>query len=76
MSASKYNEKGPPTDGSPTVVDRASASGDDIRDGSVVDTTAGSQALHRKLHGKEVQLFAIGGAIGTCTYFRIVTICI
>lgn len=29
--------------------------------------TAGSQHLHRKLGGKEVQLFAVGGAIGTCT---------
>ena len=29
--------------------------------------TAGSQYLHRKLGGKEVQLFAVGGAIGTCT---------
>lgn len=29
--------------------------------------SAGSQQLHRKLGGKEIQLFAIGGAIGTCT---------
>lgn len=28
--------------------------------------SAGSQHLHRKLGGKEIQLFAIGGAIGTC----------
>ena len=28
---------------------------------------SGSQHLHRKLRGKEVQLFAVGGAIGTCT---------
>lgn len=34
--------------------------------GTVEDIRAGSQALHRKLRGKEVQLFAIGGAIGTC----------
>lgn len=27
---------------------------------------AGSQHLHRKLRGKEVHLFAVGGAIGTC----------
>jgi len=39
---------------------------DDIRDGVAIDITAGSQALHRALRGKEVQLFAIGGAIGTC----------
>lgn len=30
--------------------------------------SAGSQHLHRKLRGKEVQLFAIGGAIGTCNF--------
>jgi amino acid transporter len=29
--------------------------------------SAGSQHLHRKLGGKEIQLFAVGGAIGTCT---------
>jgi amino acid transporter len=28
--------------------------------------SAGSQHLHRKLGGKEIQLFAVGGAIGTC----------
>ena len=28
--------------------------------------SAGSQQLHRKLGGKEIQLFAVGGAIGTC----------
>lgn len=31
--------------------------------------TAGSQQLHRKLGGKEIQLFAVGGAIGTCMEF-------
>ncbi|KAH7024416.1 amino acid permease [Microdochium trichocladiopsis] len=70
MSASKYAEKGPPSDGSPTVVDSRPPSGDDIRDGTTVVTTAGSQALHRKLRGKEVQLFAIGGAIGTSLYVQ------
>lgn len=30
--------------------------------------SAGSQDLHRKLGGKEVQLFAVGGAIGTCKF--------
>lgn len=29
--------------------------------------SAGSQHLHRKLGGKEIQLFAVGGAIVTCT---------
>lgn len=28
--------------------------------------SAGSQHLQRKLGGKEIQLFAVGGAIGTC----------
>lgn len=28
--------------------------------------SAGSQDLHRRLGGKEVQLLAVGGAIGTC----------
>ncbi|KAL4862835.1 hypothetical protein BDV12DRAFT_190109 [Aspergillus spectabilis] len=32
--------------------------------------SAGSQHLHRKLGGKEVQLFAVGGAIGTSLYFQ------
>lgn len=31
--------------------------------------SAGSQELHRKLGGKEIQLFAVGGAIGTCKEF-------
>ena len=31
--------------------------------------SAGSQHLHRKLGGKEVQLLAVGGAIGTCMDF-------
>lgn len=28
--------------------------------------SAGSEQLHRKLGGKEIQLLAVGGAIGTC----------
>ncbi|KAK1979368.1 amino acid permease [Colletotrichum cereale] len=68
MSASKYTEKGPPVAG----VDNHSAhsSNSDIGVGSMSNTTAGSQALHRKLRGKEVQLFAIGGAIGTSLYVQ------
>ncbi|KAI4717664.1 amino acid permease [Aureobasidium sp. EXF-10727] len=38
----------------------------DVAQGSVTNVAAGSQHLHRSLRGKEVQLFAIGGAIGTC----------
>ncbi|KAL4878783.1 amino acid permease/ SLC12A domain-containing protein [Aspergillus karnatakaensis] len=32
--------------------------------------SAGSQHLHRKLGGKEIQLFAVGGAIGTSLYVQ------
>jgi amino acid permease len=32
--------------------------------------SAGSAHLHRRLGGKEIQLFAVGGAIGTCTHPR------
>ncbi|RJE22665.1 Amino acid permease [Aspergillus sclerotialis] len=32
--------------------------------------SAGSQDLHRKLGGKEIQLFAVGGAIGTSLYVQ------
>ena len=64
MSASNYQEKAPP---GPLVTDKHSeGSIEDVGSGAVADVTAGSQALHRKLRGKEVQLFAIGGAIGTC----------
>jgi amino acid transporter len=38
----------------------------DVREGELV--SAGSQHLHRKLRGREVQLFAVGGAIGTCMH--------
>lgn len=56
MSASKLPEKDDFSQ--PTV--------DDVSTGDTATITAGSQALHRKLRSKEVQLFAIGGAIGTC----------
>ncbi|CAD0114708.1 unnamed protein product [Aureobasidium uvarum] len=42
----------------------------DVAQGSVADFVAGSQHLHRSLRGKEVQLFAIGGAIGTSLYVQ------
>ncbi|OIW24524.1 amino acid permease [Coniochaeta ligniaria NRRL 30616] len=64
MSASKYLEKGPP----PSVA--TDPSDDDVAHGTTVEISAGSQALHRKLRGKEVQLFAIGGAIGTSLYVQ------
>lgn len=40
--------------------------------GSDINITAGSQHLHRKLRGKEVQLFAIGGVMGTCECLELV----
>lgn len=36
-------------------------------DGELI--SAGSQHLHRRLGGKEIQLLAVGGAIGTCMAF-------
>lgn len=65
MSATKYPEKGPPagsvdTEPSPSTYDG------DVAHGTSSHINSGSQALHRNLRGKEVQLFAIGGAIGTC----------
>lgn len=33
--------------------------------------SAGSQHLHRRLGGKEIQLLAVGGAIGTCMGFSV-----
>jgi len=43
---------------------------EDFAPGTVADITSGSQFLHRSLRGKEVQLFAIGGAIGTSLYVQ------
>ncbi|EPE10853.1 general amino acid permease [Ophiostoma piceae UAMH 11346] len=48
----------------------APAAGSDVSEGVVSDIQAGSQHLHRKLRSKEVQLFAIGGAIGTSLYVQ------
>jgi amino acid permease len=45
---------------------QTTGSNEDVAQGAVADITSGSQSLHRSLRGKEVQLFAIGGAIGTC----------
>lgn len=67
MATLKHLEKEnvPPAPASSPAEDGA----DDITHGWSTETSvaSGSQALHRKLRGKEVQLFAIGGAIGTCT---------
>jgi amino acid transporter len=60
MSATKYPEKGPP---SPSV---DMGTDDEVAQEASTEIISESQSLHRKLRGKEVQLFAIGGAIGTC----------
>ncbi|KAF2636801.1 putative general amino acid permease [Massarina eburnea CBS 473.64] len=41
---------------------------DDVRSGEVQDVSSGTAHLQRRLGGKEVQLFAIGGAIGTSIF--------
>ncbi|KAI0485038.1 putative general amino acid permease [Xylariaceae sp. FL0804] len=69
MSASNYSEKGPPVD---SKASPSSSLGHDTEAtaGTVADITAGSQHLHRKLNGRQVQLFAIGGAIGTSVFVQ------
>lgn len=65
MSASQFPEKGPPADSAASQAN-SNDNGEYVDISGQPDLTAGSQALHRKLRGREVQLFAIGGAIGTC----------
>lgn len=60
MSAAKYPEKGSPE----SLEAGAPDSNHGVAEG--ISETAGSQALHRQLRGREIQLYAIGGAIGTC----------
>ncbi|KAJ5785308.1 amino acid permease [Penicillium pulvis] len=66
MPVSKYPEKDPI---STTESDQSTGDSEDAT-GTISNITAGSQALHRKLRGREVQLFAIGGAIGTSLYVQ------
>lgn len=54
---------------SPSSNSQPSSDASDVGVGTLSNGHAGSQALHRKLRGKEVQLFAIGGAIGTCEFY-------
>ncbi|KAK7529324.1 putative general amino acid permease [Phyllosticta citricarpa] len=49
---------------------RSTSSGGDFDVGDSTFITAGSQHLHRKLRSREVQLFAIGGAIGTSLFVQ------
>ncbi|KAI5197575.1 amino acid permease [Aureobasidium subglaciale] len=57
-------------DGPSTETNPVSKSDEDVARGSVTEIASGAQSLHRSLRGKEVQLFAIGGAIGTCKQFQ------
>jgi hypothetical protein len=53
------NEKAPSVK---VALDQSSSRGeDDVDQGTIINVSAGSQALRRGLRGKEVQLFAIGG---------------
>lgn len=67
MTHSNYTEKEIPLENIST-----DSAYEDATAGSVINITAGSQHLHRKLRGKEVQLFAIGGAIVTCECLELV----
>ncbi|KAL1642523.1 hypothetical protein SLS61_009674 [Didymella pomorum] len=62
---SEEQEKGPATT---LGLDRSDTSASGM--GIVTDMPSGAQSLHRSLRGKEVQLFAIGGAIGTSLYVQ------
>lgn len=64
MSKLKESRSRSNVDARPTL-----RSNEDVTEGEIVVVTSGSQSLHRVLRGKEVQLFAIGGAIGTCMCF-------
>ncbi|KAJ5953247.1 hypothetical protein N7454_000143 [Penicillium verhagenii] len=66
MSAPKYPEKDPVS----TTGSDHSMRGSEDATGTISNITAGPQSLHRKLRGKEVQLFAIGGAIGTSLFVQ------
>ncbi|KAJ5890898.1 uncharacterized protein N7473_007126 [Penicillium subrubescens] len=54
----------------PSTNSRSPSNASNVGVGILSNGNAGSQALHRKLRGKEVQLFAIGGAIGTSLYVQ------
>ncbi|EMD94369.1 hypothetical protein COCC4DRAFT_43835 [Bipolaris maydis ATCC 48331] len=64
---SKDEEKDPATT---LGLDRFDTSASGMGTGIVTDIPSGAQSLHRSLRGKEVQLFAIGGAIGTSLYVQ------
>lgn len=62
-----FQRKKPPSD----LIDRTTSNLDEKHENALPGEliSAGSQHLHRKIGGKELQLFAVGGAIGTCMQF-------
>lgn len=52
--------------GAPSEKEPVVAASSDESEGQATTVSAGSQHLHRKLRGNEVQMFALGAAIGTC----------
>lgn len=63
-------EKAPFAVSASLPTDLPSATSSDVEVGDTQLVSAGSQHLHRKLRSREVQLFAIGGAIGTSLYVQ------
>ncbi|EFX01098.1 general amino acid permease [Grosmannia clavigera kw1407] len=56
--------------GIPSVDEKVATADSDVAEGQATNVSAGSQHLHRKLRGNEVQMFAIGAAIGTSLYVQ------
>ncbi|OJD16424.1 hypothetical protein AJ78_03411 [Emergomyces pasteurianus Ep9510] len=68
-SNNPFQRKKPPSD----ILDRTMSNLDEKHDHEAVPgelISAGSQHLHRKIGGKELQLFAVGGAIGTSLFVQ------
>lgn len=68
MSASLVTERGPPE------IKLSKSDSESIPEkGDSCLVSSGSQHLHRKLGVKEVQLFALSAAIGTCMFYHLLT---
>ena len=68
MSASLVTERGPPE------IKLSKSDSESIPEkGDSCLVPSGSQHLHRKLGVKEVQLFALSAAIGTCMFYYLLT---
>lgn len=68
MSASLVTERGPPE------IKLSKSDSESIPEkGDSCLVPSGSQHLHRKLGVKEVQLFALSAAIGTCKFYYLLT---